>query len=403
MQSFRFLFLIYLFALTAYARPAACAEAVATVVEIEDMVLASDPQNPGGRMLSEGDAVYLGETIQTAENSSVQIQFSDESLLTLSPGTEIRIDDYLYDEQAQDGNFLVSAARGLFRLISGKIAAARPENVEIELPYGSIGIRGTIVIGEIDGQSCLVTLEAEEGEKTPRHRVVVSNKSGDTVQEVEITWPGEATRLEGPGRPPTPPAPLPVQTRMRFKQQLHAAKFLPRDESGRPRMNPAVHDPRLLHSRQNFDKTAHSAPEGPVLKAKEKSAQLKSKQEQAREEKKLRKENRKKEFNEAALKKKESVSSGEVSETKNRGGGRQAEEPSRWKKDLFKRKQASLSNPGDQTQASSSAIRERSQADRNNPKAQKIQPTLKNRSGSAPQNRASPAPSRKNAVSTKET
>ncbi len=221
---------------------AQAAEAIGTVAEVQGDVMAI-PSEGNVRQLAEGDPVYLNETITTASGASVQIELADESLFTISQKTTISVNEFDYDENAADGNLGASVTKGIFRFISGKIAKAKPEKVNIEIPSGVIGIRGTIVVGEIEGERCLVSLEAEKGDKA-KHRIIVTNKTGDKIQEVEITKPGFATVIEKKGQAPKPIFQLPPAQVNRFQQNLARSRYLPRGKDGRPKQNPNVMNPR---------------------------------------------------------------------------------------------------------------------------------------------------------------
>ncbi len=216
---------------------------VATVVEIKGQAKAVSKSTGGERVLKEGDALYLDETISTGASSSMQLEIADESLFTLSENTVIRMDLFDLDEKNKDGHLKANVSKGIFRFASGKVTKLKPENVSIEMPVAVLAIRGTVVLGEVDGEKCLISLEAEEGSKD-KHRIVVSNKSGDKTQEVEITTPGFATMIEGPQGAPKPAFELPKENRERFQRNLPTPKYLPRDAQGRPAMNPNVRDPQ---------------------------------------------------------------------------------------------------------------------------------------------------------------
>jgi Ca2+-binding RTX toxin-like protein len=54
------------------------------------------------------------------------------------------LDEYVYDPSEPSGsNMLYNAATGTFRMVTGKIAEANPEGVEVKTPLATIGIRGT--------------------------------------------------------------------------------------------------------------------------------------------------------------------------------------------------------------------------------------------------------------------
>ncbi len=100
------------------------------------------------RALKAGDAVFQDETIRTAPGARAQILFLDKSALTLTPGSEVKIDNYVFDPASATGSMTVKGAKGAFRFIGG--ALSKNEHVEIKTPVSTIGIRGGIAETHID-------------------------------------------------------------------------------------------------------------------------------------------------------------------------------------------------------------------------------------------------------------
>ncbi len=102
-----------------------------------------------GRIAQSGQPVYLGDKISTDAQGNLQIMLLDETVFTIGPNTLLVIDEFVYDPKTQDGKVQASIAKGVFRYVSGKIAAKKPSNVTLKLPTATIGIRGTIVGGNV--------------------------------------------------------------------------------------------------------------------------------------------------------------------------------------------------------------------------------------------------------------
>lgn len=223
---------------------------IGTVVELKGRALAKT-KTGASRELAEGDAVYAGEKLETSEDSTMQIELNDESLFTLSQNTQMSVDDFAYVSNSSEVNLMASVVKGVFRYVSGKVEKANPEKVNIEIPSGTIGIRGTIVVGEIDGENCLVALEPEEGD-TP-HRIIIFNDAGGKRNEIEITKPGFATRIEGRNLPPKPIFELPQDARKKFEQKLpQPPKFPQGTKPGTPERYQHLFDPgKMMERRQN--------------------------------------------------------------------------------------------------------------------------------------------------------
>ena len=106
------------------------------------------------------DSVYMSELIETGDESAIIIHFSDGSKLTVGENAKITIDKYVYDPAAKNGSQAVTLTKGAFRFLSGTIPK---ENVKIQTPTVTIGIRGTELIFDVDddGQTEMSTVAGE--------------------------------------------------------------------------------------------------------------------------------------------------------------------------------------------------------------------------------------------------
>lgn len=91
--------------------------------------------------LEEKDAIF------TKAGSSAQIILSDGTALSIGANTTLKIQEYLFDENAKNVNLKVSVAEGAFRSITGKIGKISPEKFKVETKTATIGIRGTTFFG----------------------------------------------------------------------------------------------------------------------------------------------------------------------------------------------------------------------------------------------------------------
>ena len=164
------------------------------------------PKEAIGRQMKSGQSIHLGDQIETLSASGMQAILLDETTFTMGPDSLITFDEFVYDPGG-DGSMVASVARGAFRYVSGAIAARDPSSVQIKLPMATVGIRGTIAGGFTDGSRAVVALFGPGPRNTSSDRfgrVVVSNAAGS----VEISRPGFAVVVEGPGVPPSQPQPI---------------------------------------------------------------------------------------------------------------------------------------------------------------------------------------------------
>ncbi len=128
----------------------------------------------------EDDDIELGQEVDSGADSALQILLLDETVFTVGEETLLTIDEFVYDPNKSAGEMAASVARGTFRFMSGN-TADDVEDVQIDTPVASMGVRGTIIEGAIGQQA--IELAAAEG--------------------LNITGAGDAATiimLRGPGR-----------------------------------------------------------------------------------------------------------------------------------------------------------------------------------------------------------
>ncbi len=96
------------------------------------------------RALKRRSPFYPGETLRTEAKAKAQVRFRDGSLISLRPKTEIRIDEFRFNEEqlGEDKN-IFTLINGGFRTITGKIGKKNPDNYQMKSSVASIGVRGT--------------------------------------------------------------------------------------------------------------------------------------------------------------------------------------------------------------------------------------------------------------------
>ena len=102
-----------------------------------------------GRVAQSGQPIFIGDEVKTDAQGHLQILLLDETVFTIGPNSTITIDKFVYDPKSYKGEIKASITQGVFRYVSGKIAAKNPDSVKVKLPAASIGFRGTIVGGSV--------------------------------------------------------------------------------------------------------------------------------------------------------------------------------------------------------------------------------------------------------------
>ncbi len=97
-----------------------------------------------------GTPIFEGDIVQTDDSGAVNIMFVDQTTFAVSEDAKLAIDKYVFDPSTQAGTTDFSILKGVFVFTSGLIGRDDPDQVKIETPAGSIGIRGTIIAGNVD-------------------------------------------------------------------------------------------------------------------------------------------------------------------------------------------------------------------------------------------------------------
>jgi hypothetical protein len=99
-----------------------------------------------------GTPVYLGNLLKTGENGRLGVTFKDNTIMSLGPDTELRIDEYLFAPANNELKLVASLAKGTLHYISGVIAKLKPEAVTVKTPAGIIGVRGTRFLAKAEAE-----------------------------------------------------------------------------------------------------------------------------------------------------------------------------------------------------------------------------------------------------------
>ncbi len=114
---------------------------VGVLAAVNRDVLGERPQEQA-RQLVLREKLILNERITTSEVGGGQVLFLDQTTLTLSPNSNILLDRYVYDPNAQTGDVSVSLLKGAMRFVGGRIT--KTGVATIKTPSATIGIRGGI-------------------------------------------------------------------------------------------------------------------------------------------------------------------------------------------------------------------------------------------------------------------
>ncbi len=179
----------------ALAGPAAAQASHVGVTSATDGDPLGKPPSDNERVLRIGIDVQANEVVTTHNDDRAHLVFLDGSSLTVGPNAQLTIDKFIYDPNSKTGELAITASKGLFRLVGGKIS--KTNAINIATPSGTIGIRGGITIFNVAPGS--TTANFIFG-----HNMTVTGQG----QTQNVTRPGSQVIVNS-GTPPSLPSLLP--------------------------------------------------------------------------------------------------------------------------------------------------------------------------------------------------
>ena len=147
-------------------------------------------KNQNNEKLENGSKIFYGDTIISDSQSNAQILFLDQTVLTLGSDTELTIDEFIYDPNSHEGSFVSNVKSGTVKFITGQISNKNPDNLEVKIPSGTLGARGTefVVLSESSDKSTVVLLGP--GPENTLGMIPGNLILSDGITSINITNPG---------------------------------------------------------------------------------------------------------------------------------------------------------------------------------------------------------------------
>ena len=142
--------------------------------------------------------IFSYDDVRTG-NGRLAIQFLDDSIVKLTEHSKLIIDEYIFDPDPSKSKMALNMASGTARFISGAFGKINKENITINTPTATIGIRGTDFTTTVDelGRSLVILLPDENGNSSGE--ITVTTASGVEV----LNEPFQATMVSAWEQPPT--------------------------------------------------------------------------------------------------------------------------------------------------------------------------------------------------------
>lgn len=99
-----------------------------------------------------GMEIWENDTLRTGRNGSIGIVFTDDTFLSLGPGTVLIIDEFVFAPKQGKFSIVIRMVKGTAAYLSGLISKLSPDSAHFKTPTASIGIRGTKFVAKVDGE-----------------------------------------------------------------------------------------------------------------------------------------------------------------------------------------------------------------------------------------------------------
>ena len=155
--------------------------------------------NSNNSLTAEIDSdIFSFDDVRTG-NGRLAIQFIDDSVVKLTEHSKLVIDEYIFDPDPAKSKMALNMASGTARFISGAFGKIDKQNITINTPTATIGIRGTDFTTTVDelGRSLVILLPDENGDSSGE--ITVTTSAGVEILNEAF----QATMVSAWEQPPT--------------------------------------------------------------------------------------------------------------------------------------------------------------------------------------------------------
>jgi hypothetical protein len=89
------------------------------------------------------------DALRTGADGRIGVTLRDETRISLGPGSEVRLDRFLYSPADGQFGFVLKIVRGIAAYVSGRIAKLSPDAIRLETPTAIVGVRGTRLVIQV--------------------------------------------------------------------------------------------------------------------------------------------------------------------------------------------------------------------------------------------------------------
>lgn len=140
------------------------AAAQAQPIGVAAQVATESYRTPAGGVqdgLAREDPVFRQDLIATDPSGAARLSMADDTVITVGPGSQVVLDEFLYNPGANSGDVATRITVGGMRFISGQLPS---DSYVIRTPVAVIGLRGTdvtVLVTPGSGATRLIVLVGE--------------------------------------------------------------------------------------------------------------------------------------------------------------------------------------------------------------------------------------------------
>jgi hypothetical protein len=191
------------------------ADRIGTVLAVEGTAEVQSQNATTWEVVRFRDAIYLNDTVRTADNGQVKVLLRDDTILTLAERSEMRFTEFLLTQNQR--RTLVDLAVGKLRVLTTTIFGSGSA-VEIRTPNTVAGVRGTIFV--------VIFTPPDITEVISFDREVSARHLNPAIPEIEVLPANFRTRIIG-SRPPERPTELSPGERQSLERDMRTTEQVP--------------------------------------------------------------------------------------------------------------------------------------------------------------------------------
>lgn len=154
-------------------------------------------------------SIFRGDTIRTETDAYAELRLSDGSIINLGAKSGVRIEEFSYDRDMDEGKMTLRIISGIYRFTTGRMRANASENIKIILPVGNVTLRNATVLGQIFDKRAVTILWKSPLKVESFEPLAVRTRENDPVYETVIEKLGFGCVVEDENYSPTPAVKIP--------------------------------------------------------------------------------------------------------------------------------------------------------------------------------------------------